>query len=100
MYGQVVNPSDPQLMEGGGTCPICQVSYHIRLQSLLHCLPSSSFNMLSRVLWCFHSCDALPLVCTLIALMLAMSYCDALPARFLRMIDLLRSRHGCRHRIP
>ena len=34
VYGQVVNPSDPQLMEGGGTCPICQVSYHIRLQIL------------------------------------------------------------------
>lgn len=25
VYGQVVNPSDPQLMEGGSTCPICQV---------------------------------------------------------------------------
>ena len=25
VYGHVVNPSDPQLMEGGSTCPICQV---------------------------------------------------------------------------
>ena len=25
VYGQVVNPADPQLMEGGSTCPICQV---------------------------------------------------------------------------
>ncbi|CAL8467079.1 g6615 [Coccomyxa elongata] len=24
VYGQLVHPSDPQLMEGGGTCPICQ----------------------------------------------------------------------------
>ena len=28
VYGQVVNPSDPQLMEGGSTCPICQVPCH------------------------------------------------------------------------
>ena len=82
MYGQVVNLSDPQLMEGGGTCPICQVSYHIRLQSLLHCQPSSSFIMLSRILWCFPSCDALPLVCTLVALTLATTYCEALPVTF------------------
>ena len=25
VYGVMVAPSDPQLMEGGGTCPICQV---------------------------------------------------------------------------
>lgn len=43
---------------------------------------------------------ALPLVCTLIALMLAISYCEALPATFMRMVDLLRSRHGYRRRIP
>ncbi|CAK0735440.1 hypothetical protein CVIRNUC_000581 [Coccomyxa viridis] len=24
VYGQVVSPADPQLMEGGSTCPICQ----------------------------------------------------------------------------
>lgn len=29
VYGVMVAPSDPQLMEGGGTCPICQVSRDI-----------------------------------------------------------------------
>lgn len=25
VYGHLVHPADPQLMEGGCTCPICQV---------------------------------------------------------------------------
>ena len=41
VYGQVVNPSDPQLMEGGSTCPICQVSFYNKalVPPSLRCLP-------------------------------------------------------------
>lgn len=65
VYGQVVNAADPQLMEGGSTCPICQVrsSSHATLSlaksgllhvvlSLLHlvCLPAKLWSFKSHLI--------------------------------------------------
>ena len=59
VYGQVVSPADPQLMEGGSTCPICQVrckelSLQTKWQSsgkirILICLPLSISTQCHRL---------------------------------------------------
>ena len=57
VYGVMVAPGDPQLMEGGGTCPICQVRSSdsaaakiLSLRAVRKALPGQREGLRCRVL--------------------------------------------------